>query len=146
MGVPVLGSLDEPSEGKVLEEECFVLVKQVIQIDPVSVHEVAFDKDFLVANVDKGVAQQDPGEAKQRHTFLVHKTVPQQVVGHLEREVKSSDWQETHSLRHVIEAHDLLQDVQLAVEGQVLVELCPHDVDELVKGWVEEDLKLLLDL
>lgn len=46
----------------------------------------------------------------------------------------------------MIEAHDLLEDVELAVEGQVLVELSAHDVNELVEGWIKEDLELSSDL
>ena len=89
MCVPVLHSLDQPFELKAGEEERLVLVEQVIDVNSVSVHQIALHVDLLVAEVDESVGQQHSWEAEKFDFLTEHEPVHKHVVADLEGEVEA---------------------------------------------------------
>ena len=146
VSVPIVRPLYQSPEWLVLKEESLVLVEQIVQIDSVGVHEVAFDENLLVGDVHQAVSEKHARETEQTNTAHVHEPVPYKVVRHLKWKVDADGGDETHSVRHMIECHHLFQNVKLTEERQVGHVLCPHDIDELFEGRVKKYLELPLDL
>jgi len=144
--VLVLHSLDQPFELKAGEKEWLVLVKQVIDIDSVSVHQITLYKNLFVADVDETIGQEHSREAEKFNFLMEHEPIHEDVIADLKGEVEADCWHESQRVGNVVEAHHLLEDVQLAEKGKVIVAVAPHDIDEFVEGWIEEDLELSFDL
>ena len=139
-------TFDQVLEAHGFEQEWLVLVKKLVDVDFISVHQISLHIDFLMRHVNAKIGHEHPREVKKLDVLSVHKPVHQHVIGHLKGAVDAYSRHKAHSVRDMVKAHDLLKYVQLAEKRQLFVAIPAHYVNELVKSWVEEDLELTFDL
>ena len=92
------------------------MVKQIIDVHSVSFHEVALDEKLFVSEAQCQVCKNYSYKAEKFHIGFAHVPVHEYVVTDLKGKVYGDTGDERQSVRHIVESHDLLKNVQLAKE------------------------------
>lgn len=96
-------------EAQGLEQEWLVLVKKLIDVDFISVHQISLHVNLLMRHVNAKIGHQHPRKVKKLHVLSVHKPVHQHVIGDLKGTIDPYSWHKAHSVRDMVEAHYLLE-------------------------------------